>query len=612
MQPQTSQMGRYEVIKTIGRGSQGRVYLARDPKLERDVAIKILTSGKAEFNLTGANGTPLEALTSSKVKHANIVPIYDIGEGSIGPFLVFGFVQGKTLAVHLSNVQKLSPEDAFPMMNIILDAMKTAHDSGVLHLDLSPRNIMLDANGEPQIMDFGLSQFVDFRRTDMTLATGTLRYMAPEHFLRQQLGPFTDVFALASTFYEMLLGERAINGANVEEMQRKIAGVDIDLDKLSTLPGSEEYVKFFNGAFTVDPSDRYADAGEMYKAFQVMVSALGLGDSLRNDASSHSTVDFLIRKMQRKKDFPAISSTLTDINRLTSDENVAPADQLANVILRDMSLTSKLLKMANSGFYGGRASKVTKISQAVVLLGAPQVRLISSSLILFGSMKSDSAVLKDSMTKSFFAGLLARHLCVKEKLKNAEEAFIAGMCHHLGQNLTIYYFPDEHDDIESLRKERGLDSITACQEVLGVTYADLGANVAAIWSLPEIIVDTIRGLPTEGPIAAPTDEAETIRNLSVLCNELCDAFIERELDDITETLSALTARYALSTKISDEYLYKLFAAGYEKLSQFAPVFEINVGSSEFCSAVSAWTTQRGKELAALAEANAESAATATG
>ncbi|MEM7762566.1 MAG: HDOD domain-containing protein [Pseudomonadota bacterium] len=609
MQSTSAQLGRYEIQRTIGRGSQGRVYLARDPKLQRDVAIKVLTTDKAEFKLTDENGTPLEALTASRVKHANIIPIHDIGDSEHGPFLVFGFVEGKTLALELSKHQRYELADAIPMMATILDAMKSAHSAGVLHLDLSPRNIMINSDGAPQIMDFGLSQFVDFRRTDLTLATGTLRYMAPEHFLRQQLGPFTDVFALGSTFYEMLVGERAIQGGSVEDMQRAIANGDIDLDKLNQLPHAEDLQRFFKGAFAVEPTTRYADAGVMFKAFQTMITAVGLGDALRSDEGGHSTVDFLIRRMQRKKDFPAISSTLTEINRLTSDENVAPADALANVILRDMSLTSKLLKMANSGFYGVRAAEVTSISQAVVLLGIPQVRMISSSLILFGNMKSDSSILKDSMTRSFFAGLLARHLAKREQLRNDEEAFIAGMCQNLGENLVIYYFPEEHEDIEALRAQNGISKKAAATEILGVPYASLGAKVAEIWSLPSIIADAIRGLD-DGPVPAPADDEEKARQIAILTNQLCDVFVAVSPDDATDTLDEVAARFESAITLDPIYVFNLFSAAFEKLEMFAPVFEINVGQSEFCGAVSAWLKRREPQVAQLIEAAEQ--ATATG
>ena len=93
-----AKIGRYEIIKRIGRGSQGSVYLGRDPTLDRLVAVKVLTATDAALNMTDEDGTPLEARISSKLKHPNIVPIYDAGEYLAGPYLIFEYVQGQPLS----------------------------------------------------------------------------------------------------------------------------------------------------------------------------------------------------------------------------------------------------------------------------------------------------------------------------------------------------------------------------------------------------------------------------------------------------------------------------------------------------------------------------------
>lgn len=587
--------GRYEIKRVLGRGSQGKVYLGYDPELQRSVAIKIITSSKAEFNQTGDNGTPLEALVSSRLKHPNIVPIYDIGKSELGPHLVFGYVEGKTMASELSARKKFEMEEAVVMMAAILDAVATAHESGVLHLDLGPRNIMLDENGKAQVMDFGLAQFVNFEREDVSLATGTLRYMAPEHFLRQDLGPFTDVFALASTFYEMLVGQRAIPGENIETIQRNIVGVAVDYEKLKSLAHSEHLIRFFKGAFVMDYEQRFQTATEMREAFNLFVTAAGLADAVRVDSPSHSTVDFLLRRMQHKSDFPAISSTLTDINKLTGDDAGGSADKLANVILRDMSLTSKLLKMSNSSFYGSRATEVTSVSQAVVLLGVQQIRMVASSLTLFGHLKGDSATLRDSMSKSFLSGLIARHMAKRENMRNAEEAFIAAMCQNLGENLAIFYFDEEHDVIMTQMREHEADRDKAATDVLGVTFSTLGAAVARIWALPSSITDAIEGISDDSQLT-PANDDERLRNLSVFANELCNVYFSSAPDTISDKLKVLCERYRPTTQMSQQYTFQLFNAAFEKLKQFAPIFEINVGQSLFLTTVGDWLTMREREI----------------
>ncbi|MGI9237540.1 MAG: protein kinase domain-containing protein [Woeseiaceae bacterium] len=582
-----AKIGRYEIIRRIGRGSQGSVYLGRDPTLDRLVAVKVLTATDAALNMVDEDGTPLEARISSKLKHPNIVPIYDAGEYLAGPYLIFEYVEGQPMAQVLKSRGALSIEEAVPLMTAILKAVSAAHAADILHLDLSPRNVLIDADKAPRVMDFGLAQYVSIAREPKEFASGTLRYMAPEHFLGDPLGPWTDVFALGSTFFEVVTGKRAMTGKNLPEIRHQIINGSVDFESVKALPHGEAFARFLAGALEKGREGRYADCSSMSEAFQLFLDAAGLSENANSDGSSHSTIDFLLRRMQRTGDFPAISKTLSDINRLTGDDREANAEKLANVILRDFALTSKLLKLVNSSFYGARATEITSVSQAVVFLGVEQVRMTANSLAFFGHMKNDSAVLKDSMTKSFMSGLIARHLGLRAKLPGAEEAFIGGMCQNLGENLVIFYFPDEFEDIVESQLRESMDKAAAARGVLGVAYSEVGAAVAKTWNLPNSIIEAIRGVPP-GELARPSTDEEKLRDLAVFANELCDLFHYHELGDIDLALQQLLERFAPSVVLDEPYCQKLIAAVFEKLKQFAPIFEINVATNSFCRAVQAW------------------------
>lgn len=580
-------IGRYELIRTIGKGAQGSVYLGRDPTLDRLVAIKVLTSKDAELNSVTDDGAPLEGRISSKLKHPNIVPIFDAGETSVGPYLVFEYVEGKTLAEALKTSGPLSIDDAVPLVAAILQAVAMAHATQVLHLDLSPRNILIDADKVPRVMDFGLAQYVSHARQPQEYATGTLRYMAPEHFLGRPLGPWTDVFALGSTFYEVVTGLHAISGTSLEEIQGNIVAGAVDYTPLMAEPHGEAFARFLAGALEKDEQGRYADCAVMCEAFDLFLAETGLVDKAHANVTSHSTIDFLLRRMERTGDFPTISRTLADINRLTGDDADANADKLANVILRDFALTGKLLKLVNSAFYGSRVVEVTSISEAVVYLGVEQVRMTASSLTFFGHMKGDSAILKDSMTKSFLSGLITRHLAQRERLPDKEEAFICGMCQNLGENLVNFYFAEEFADINELIQTKNLSKSAAARGMLGVGYSELGAAVAKTWNLPGSIIESIRGV-SPGPLQKPESAVEQVRDLAVFANELCDLFQQKERDDVETAVQDLITRFEPSFTLEPEYCVKLVNAAFEKLKQYAPIFEINVGSSSYCQSVQAW------------------------
>ncbi len=592
-------IGRYEVIRSLGKGAQGAVYLGRDPTLDRLVAVKVLTSQNAELNSMTDSGAPLEARMSSQLRHPNIVPIFDAGTFAVGPYLVFEYVEGKTLAQVLDSGGAMSIETAVPLIAAILKAVAVAHASGILHLDLSPRNVLIGADGVPRVMDFGLAQYVNIAREPKAFATGTLRYMAPEHFLGEALGPETDVFALGSTFFEIVTGKRAMDGTAIHEIQMKIISEEVDFSPLHAMPHGVAFSRFLTGALEKNQDGRYSDASVMSEAFDLFLTETGLAEHAQTSAANHSTIEFLLRRMQRTGDFPTISRTLADINRLTGDSAGANADKLANVILRDFALTGKLLKLVNSAFYGTRASEVTSISETVVFLGVEKVRMTANSLTFFGHMKGDSAVLKDSMTKSFLSGLIARHLAQRAKLPSAEEAFICGMCQNLGENLVIFYFADEFADINELQRTKKLSKSAAARGVLGVGYAELGAAVAKSWNLPRSISDSIRGVPP-GPARRPTNEGEQLRDFAIFANELCDLFQDHDRDDVEAALQAVLLRFGASVTLDPGYCVRLVSACFEKLQQFAPIFEINVATSKYCRSVQSWLEQQ------LDESNAES------
>ena len=261
------------------------------------------------------------------------------------------------------------------MIAAILKALSTAHAAEILHLDLSPRNILIDSDNVPRVMDFGLAQYVSIAREPKEFASGTLRYMAPEHFSSDPIGPWTDVFALGSTFYEVVTGQAAMQGTRLEQIQYQIISGDTDFEPLKTMPHGDAFARFLAGAMEKSREGRYADCSTLSEAFDLFLEETGLAGKANAEGSSHSTIDFLLRRMQRTGDFPSISRTLSDINRLTGDDKEANADKLANVVLRDFALTGKLLKLVNSSFYGTRASEITSVSQAVVFLGVEQVRM---------------------------------------------------------------------------------------------------------------------------------------------------------------------------------------------------------------------------------------------
>jgi serine/threonine protein kinase len=226
-------LGAYEVGPLIGAGGMGEVYRARDSKLNRDVAIKVL--------LPAVAGDPerlarfrREAQTLASLNHSGIAQIHGLEDGSAGPFLVMELVNGPTLADRLAT-GRLPVDEALAIARQLVDALEAAHERGIVHRDLKPANIKVCDDGTVKILDFGLAKALDPPTTGghpelansptitspaMTqagLILGTAAYMSPEQAKGRVVDKRTDVWAFGCVLYEMLTGKRAFDGEDVTD-----------------------------------------------------------------------------------------------------------------------------------------------------------------------------------------------------------------------------------------------------------------------------------------------------------------------------------------------------------------------------------------------------------
>ena len=214
--PAFSTFGRFELLEVLGEGGFGMVFRARDPQLDREVAIKIPKEGVLS-RPEDRERFIREGQAAATVQHPNLCPVYEAGEVDGRPYIVMALIEGQPLSKVLERSGRIPERSAAATIRKLAAALQAAHQKGIIHRDLKPSNVIIDRKGQPVIMDFGLS-----RRLDPNVATltqsgailGTPAYMAPEQALAQaaQIGPATDVYALGMILYEMLAGERPFTG----------------------------------------------------------------------------------------------------------------------------------------------------------------------------------------------------------------------------------------------------------------------------------------------------------------------------------------------------------------------------------------------------------------
>ena len=233
-----------EILGLIGRGGMGAVYKARQPKLDRVVALKVLPPALAEQPEFAERFTR-EARVLAKLGHPNIVGIHDFGESNGFFFLLMEYVDGVNLRQAMQ-AGRFTPEQALQVVPRICEALQAAHDQGVLHRDIKPENILLDADGRVKIADFGIAKLLDPAGGDDPVLTGTRaavgtpQYMAPEQIEQPgQVDHRADLYSLGVVFYEMLTGELPI-GRFAPPSSRSAVGHDIDAIVLRALEKERE------------------------------------------------------------------------------------------------------------------------------------------------------------------------------------------------------------------------------------------------------------------------------------------------------------------------------------------------------------------------------------
>ena len=200
-------LGDYELLEEVARGGMGVVFRARQVSLDRIVAVKVLRDAwlatPAQIKRFRA-----EAANAAKLKHPNIVAVHEVGEQGGQHYFAMDLVEGKNLA-ELTREGPLPPRRAAETVKKVAEAVQHAHQEGVLHRDIKPSNVLLDAQGEPQVTDFGLARPMD-DESSLTLTgqvLGTPGYMAPEQVRGERVGPAADVYALGAILFEILAGK---------------------------------------------------------------------------------------------------------------------------------------------------------------------------------------------------------------------------------------------------------------------------------------------------------------------------------------------------------------------------------------------------------------------
>ena len=283
----------YDVVSKLGSGGMGEVYLARDTKLDRDVALKVLPEAMAR-DPERRRRFEREAKAVAALKHPNIVTIYAVEEEKGSLYLTMELIEGKTLA---DTVPKdgMSLEKFFDIAIPLSDAIGSAHAVGIAHRDLKPANVMFDAAGRVKVLDFGLAKLLQVDPDDKTInadgdtqpgmVLGTVSYMSPEQAEGKSVDQRSDVFSLGILFYEMATGERPFKGdTNLSIMSSILRDEPVSITEIKrTLPN--QLGRILDHCLTKDPSRRFQTATDIRNELESLKAEVG-SDTARHRAVS--------------------------------------------------------------------------------------------------------------------------------------------------------------------------------------------------------------------------------------------------------------------------------------------------------------------------------------
>jgi eukaryotic-like serine/threonine-protein kinase len=588
-------VGRFELLRELGRGAQGTVWLAHDERLDREVALKLLNPDSDPQALAAWLS---EARAVGRLKHANVVPVFEADDSAGAPFLVFEYVEGPTLAEARRKRPAWPAREAAELVLGVLDALAAAHEQGIVHRDLKPSNILLGQDGRPRVMDFGIAARVapaangpdaagrprprgraqaEAGAEDPTAGriVGTPGYISPEAARGEPPDPVMDVFAAG-----VLLGELLAGAPLLRETDPYRAIARVQREDLRLPPGLEVDDRLrgiVQQALARDRKQRYETARAMHTALAAWLQPAATPAA----GSGNGTLDFLLRRIRHKSDFPALSQSVLRIQRVASSdrENLST---LSHEVMQDVALTNKLLRMVNTAqFRHVLGEGVSTISRAVALVGFAGIRNMALTLVLLEHMqdKQHAQHLRGEFLRALMAGTLAGELAPPGR--DGEEAYLGSMFQNLGRLLTEYYFPEEALQVRQrlkspLASHTERDAIAA--QVLGLGFEDLGVGVAKSWGLPETLQRAMRPPAGEPPGQSLPRGAERLRWLGRGANALTDAMLSADGDAQARALAEAAELYGPALGFSARELLGAAQESRQRLSTLSQAMGLHVPS----------------------------------
>jgi len=268
-------LGRYQIRGVLGKGAMGLVYDAVDPNLGRRVAIKTILTRKLDVEAARMVAVRFEreVRAVARLNHRNIVQVYDFGAENDLAYIVMEFIEGRELKDYFDANERFDLKTAFRLMIELLEALDFAHEAGIVHRDIKPGNVMVDAAGHAKLTDFGVARVADpgdqAEATRAGALVGTPSYMSPEQIQGQPVDRRTDIFSAGIIFYQFLTGQKPFEGAQFALQQKIVLEDPVWPSAIVQVP--PEFDRVIARALAKDAEQRYQSARSFADALKRML-----------------------------------------------------------------------------------------------------------------------------------------------------------------------------------------------------------------------------------------------------------------------------------------------------------------------------------------------------
>jgi serine/threonine protein kinase/Flp pilus assembly protein TadD len=383
-----TRLGPYEILSALGSGGMGEVYRARDVRLEREVAVKVLPERLVD-DASALARFQREARSVAALSHPNIVAVFDIGVEQGLPYVVMELLEGETLGRRLKR-SALDWRAALPVATAVADGVAAAHAKGIIHRDIKPENIFLTAGGAVKVLDFGLARMDKAASADrsasvtVTLETqagvilGTVSYMAPEQVRGQHADSRSDVFALGCVLFEMMTGQRPFAGDTTADVMAAILHGAPPLLSESGRSRPAALDRVIGRCLEKDPTKRFPSAVDLAAALRAIAGDV-LHDSVRQQPD-----ETRVEPAPRPASGPSVA-VLPFVNMSSDPENEYFSDGLAEELINVLSKVQGLRVASRTSAFAfkGKNEDIRRIGEQ-----------LNVSTVLQGSVRKSGARLR--------------------------------------------------------------------------------------------------------------------------------------------------------------------------------------------------------------------------